>query len=283
MNYISYIRKNEELIKREPVKAIPFDRINKSSFDNISDLIFEDAYNEIKHNEDISRDNIFHEVGNHNLPKALMMILLWGGAFPSNINRVLKEGELDGKLERTYNLINGTDGEQCDVEKAFKLMLGESKYNNDEENNRIEGIGVSFLTKVLFFFDNSKKGKKALIFDKWSQLEHCALIIASNEVLGDFYHIIPTKRSIKITSYRKDIYYLYDNYMTRMRSIASDLGMDDIGKLEEFLFGYSLGSMEDKKCQQHDKIQHVVDSSNPRRFLFNYLKNHLNQSDVANN
>ena len=254
MNYIDYIRSNKKLIK-EPLK--------------------------IKQYKGISRKDIFSLVDNRDFYKALMLILDWGGAFQSNRNRVLgMKEDVKSKLERTYNLVNGTDEVQCDVEKAFRLMF--DKPSNDEQDNRINGIGVSFLTKVLFFFDKSKKGKKALIFDKWSQIEHCALIIANNERLDDFYRIIQTKRSIKITSYQKDIYYLYDDYMTRMRSIATDLGMDNIGKLEEFLFGYSLGSKEDKECQQHDKTQHIVDSSNPRRFLLNYLKDYCNKKTVTN-
>lgn len=282
MNYIKYIRKNEELIKSESVKVISFDKVKKTSFDNVKDTIFKEAYNEINQNKGISRDDIFHEVDNHNLLKAFMMMLLWSGAFLSNINRVLKVEELDGKLERTYNLINVINEGPCNVEKAFELMFEESNINDDEPSNRIDGIGVSFLTKVLYFFDKSKTGAEALIFDKWSQLEHCALIIANNEDLRDFYRIKPTKRSIKITSYRKNIYELYDDYMTRMRNIASSLGMDNTGKLEEFLFGYSLGSIEDKKCQELDKKQNIAESSNPRRFLVNYLNNHINQCSVTN-
>ena len=128
MNYIDYIRSNKKLIK-EPLK--------------------------IKQYKGISRKDIFSVVDNRDFYKALMLILDWGGAFQSNRNRVLgMKEDVKSKLERTYNLVNGTDEVQCDVEKAFRLMF--DKPSNDEQDNRINGIGVSFFTKVLFFFDKSK-------------------------------------------------------------------------------------------------------------------------------
>ncbi len=278
MNYIDYIKEHKDDINAT-CKKVSYKDIYKKSFDNIDNVVFKEVLIEFMKKDELERTDIFNEVEEGHLYKAFFMIILWGGIFQSNLNWVIKSIEEDDKnkqkdsknktltekLQDTSHLVNIGD-----IHSAFRKMT-----TNTPGNNRIKGINVSFLTKILYFFDSSRRGEKALIFDKWSKLEHCALIASSNENYSDYYHIEKSdKNNIKIEVVRgKDEYELYKDYIKRMNKLEVPAG-----KLEEFLFGYKFGSKQDKECKEIDKKNHLENYSNPRRFVVYYLRTILDAS-----
>ena len=274
MNYIEYIRDNKSKIKAT-CKTVSYEDVYKKSFEKVDNEDFQKALAEFKQKEVLRRSDIFEIVDNKDFNKAFFLILLWGGIFQSNLNWVIRSIKEDDsnknrkslleKLLETYDLVN-----LGNTRSAFTKMI-----QNTADNNRIKGVNISFLTKILYFFDDTKQGEKALIFDKWSRLEHCALIASQNEDFSEYYSIKKSgKNNVTIeVAQGKDECALYEDYIKRM----NDLDVP-AGKLEEFLFGYKFGSKQDKECKDIDKENDRKDYSNPRRFVVNYLQNILGDS-----
>lgn len=278
MNYIDYIKKHKDDINTT-CRKVNYKDIYKKSFDDVKNDDFKRVLAEFKEKGELGRADIFKEVEEGNLYKAFFMIILWGGIFQSNLNWVLesiKEDDVNKKKDPTnktsteklqdiYHLVNIGD-----IHGAFAKMI-----TNTYGNNRIKGINVSFLTKILYFFDISNRGENTLIFDKWSMLEHCALIASSNESFTDYYHIERSgENNIKINPIpQKDKYDIYEDFIIRMNNLEVSAE-----KLEEFLFGYKFGSKQDNECQEIDKKNGRKNYSNPRRFVVNYLQTILGDS-----
>lgn len=253
MNYIEYIKEQHQknMIGNSLCKQVMFEDINNKRFDGIENDLFKEVLKEFKDKGYFTRNYIFSEVRkeNRDLPRVFIMIILWGGLNYANIKLIMDNWEsLGEKLQGTYDLLNGnsSEGKQRNVTKAFEEMLpGKANY--------IKGIGVSFLTKILYFFDRMNQ---CLIFDKWGRLEHCAIMLSEKEDYCKFYKLTKKKfsiNSVKLKGVEESS--LYNDYLIRMESISQKIGVPtDV--LEEYLFGYPL----------HKRVYH-----NPRFFLTNFL------------
>ena len=192
-------------------------------------------------------------MNSNNLTESFFRIILWGGLNTANINRVVKVFEgIESKLKNTFNLVNGKDSDNIhrDLSSAFhELSFG--------GNNHIDGIGTSFFTKVMYFFDLSKD---CLIYDRWGRLQHCALIISKNDPndpVEKYYTLIKENDKIVLSIAKgKNEWDLYCDYIQRMQSVSKIINQEKVDKIEEFLFGY---------------YQRKYDESNPRHFLLEYL------------
>jgi len=250
MNYIDYIKEHKDDINAT-CKKVSYKDIYKKSFDNIDNVVFKEALIEFKEKEngELKRGDIFNVVENGDLLKAFFLIMLWGGIREKNLKSTLlyinKVGEqkIRGDLKRVSNLVN-----EGKVSDAFTLL-------KDGECH-IDGVGVSFFTKLLFFFDNTKLGERALIFDRWSKKEHCALLISDNTVdYKNYYTLIKSGNKVDAYCNVSKEQDLFIDYNKRMKDIASIIGQPNVGLVEEYLFGIP-------KSRQ---------ITNPRIFLDNFL------------
>lgn len=253
MNYIDYIISNKERAKVIEGE-VKYEDIFKESFSDVSIPGFQDALREFAEKKCMKRNDIFKEVEKGNLYKAFLLIILWGNLNQKNIDRVATCKNIEERLQNTYDLLNGTNGKERNLELAFSMMENAGKEAN-KINNYINGIGVSFFTKILYFFD---KSKECLIYDLWGRREHCALIESGAGNVNDFFILKVKPRSIIPEKKRNERFFtLYIDYIKRINAVA-DLIDCAPEKLEEYLFGYVIGSKQDN-------------SSNPRRFLVDYL------------
>lgn len=266
MNYIDYIISNKEKAKTLECE-VKYEDIFKKSLMDVTIPGFQDVLNEFAEKKSMTRNDIFKEVENGNLYKAFLMIILWGNLNQKNINRVATCKNIEERLKNTYNLLNGTNEKKRNVELAFSMMEDAGEEAN-KTNNHINGIGVSFFTKILYFFD---KSKKCLIFDLWGRREHCALIESGEGNVSDYYILKVKSRSIIPEKKRKVKFFeIYMDYVKRINVVANKIGIVP-EKLEEYLFGYVIGSKQDKECQENDIRNQLKSPSNPRRFLVDYL------------
>ena len=182
---MSSIKKYEEIIKSIPVRNhsvivrkenwIKNDslhtRLTKNNqFQNNNDdllntlkTIFKNAQNgqiEISREDifKISREDIFKE--KKDLEKKLIMVLLWGyptGGRGNNIANILNE-----RKQFIKNLIDTTNGKNSITQDDYK------KLNPKDENTKklkFKGLGLSTMSKILYFFKVKIDNNPCLIFD----------------------------------------------------------------------------------------------------------------------
>ena len=80
-----------------------------------------------------------------------------------------------------------------------------------------------------------KKNLYPLIYDRWGQHIHIALLLEAGQNLnpyGYLYVLGDRKR-------RCVLYDIYEDYLKRMKDLSDELGLSNPGILEEFLFGQS--------------------------------------------
>ena len=188
------------------------------------------------------------------LYKGFICTLLWGGMHLNNLGSLLKiletpQTEIEAKLKNTRNLLVNND-----LGNAFESMLG---------NNKIQKIGPSYATKILYFmsksFENKTISPQPLIFDRHMQYVHAALLIADekpNECnVHSFYDYSGT--TLKIKDYKK----AYLDFCDRMYNACHKEFESD--KLEEYMFNNK--SDDPEKASPRDFVKQYVD---------NYFRNH---------
>ena len=191
--------------------------------------------------------------------------MLWGGlglAYWRQLEAAMTidKPEVEYKIFRIQNFL-----EEDRIQDAFlSLQLP----TDNAQSNKFQGIDISYFTKLLYFLYKGKSQAPPIIFDKWGTFIHAGILISLNEieVLNSYYKLGYTTKgrfyiSIKsnqLTGYRSRV---YEDYLIRMSRISKEYQIPHPGYLEEFLFGKDLKHNENK-----------VDS-NPRYFVYNYVKN----------
>ena len=69
---------------------------------------------------------------------------------------------IEKKLEAVKNFIDNNQ-----IKEAFQSMC-------HKKSNKIDHIGISFFTKVLYFMGYDKISNMPLIYDRWTQCIHAA-------------------------------------------------------------------------------------------------------------
>ena len=173
---MSSIKKYEEIIKSIPVKkhsvivrkencikqnSLISRLTKKNNFPNnnndlldILQSIFKNAQNG---QIEISREDIFNE---EDLEKKLIMVLLWGyptGGRGNNIANILNE-----RKQFIKNLIDTTNGKNSITQDDYNKL-----YRRVENNRsiRFKGLGLSTMSKILYFFEVKIDKNPCLIFD----------------------------------------------------------------------------------------------------------------------
>lgn len=186
--------------------------------------------------------------------KGFLAAMLWGGISTMSSSNRKSNAErafsVDKKkvvaiLTKTTELLKlGKERE------AFDYLGGDGK---------IEGIGISYFTKIMYFFSPGEP-KESLIFDKWGRFMHAAFLIDDNSV-SDYYSF-KNKNDFKSELHsKKPESEIYLDYLDKMRSVEKK-GMASPGHLEAFLFGKKL-----YKKNQNDR--------NPRHFIYSKVKSHF--------
>lgn len=164
-------------------------------------------------------------------------------------------------------------------DKDIREKLTQVKFLLDEDNiqeafvsmlrgkNKIKGIGPSYFTKILYFMygKEHKKNLYPLIYDKWGQHIHIALLLEAGKDLnpyGYLYALGDKKR-------RCILYDIYEDYLKRMINLSKELNLSNTGILEEFLFGQSL---------KKDKS-----TNNSRVVLVNYVRDKYDKTRRESN
>lgn len=258
MNYIDYIKEHKDDITAT-CRKVTYKDIYKKPFDDINNSVFKKVLDEFKvrNEQGIFRADLFNEVEKGELYKAFFMIILWGGISENNLKLVISHIESKGEafvkenLQETFKLVNDNK-----VSEAFNRLI--------KGTYHIDGIGVSFFTKLLYFFDTSKLGEKALIFDKWSKKEHCALLISDDTIdYKQYYTLTKSGNQIEVQCTADELK-LFLDYIQRMKNMSSIIKQPNIGKIEEFLFG----------------IPKSRATSNPRRILNSFLSHCCQESNT---
>lgn len=182
----------------------------------------------------LSREQVLNWPSNEPYQRFLAS-MLWGGISTLASKRKASNAELafSKPKEEVAIILNNVS-----------LLLQEGKEAETFEylfkgSGQIPGIGVSYLTKIMYFFC-PKGNNESLIFDKWGRFMHAALLIEDPSVdVKDYYSF---KRADGFRSElisKKSEKELYMDYLTRMRGVK-DRRIPSPGHLEAFLFGRKL-------------------------------------------
>ena len=202
----------------------------------------------------LSRKRVFEWV-KRDPYQGYLAAMLWGGISTMDSNKKPSNAEMafsvDKKkvvaiLAKTTELLKqGNEGE------AFEyLYSGEGKIN---------GIGISYLTKIMYFFSPDEP-EESLIFDKWGRFMHAAFLIDDHSVI-DFYSFKYNAKFKSELCSKKPEKEVYLDYLNKMRSVQIK-GMASPGHLEAYK----------KKKKLYKNHQN---DSNPRYVLYNKVKNHF--------
>lgn len=254
--YLKYIESNVNAInspnspkykwkttkKQKPFKIIN-DAINKySDFAKVADGIGNDY---------ITRDDVA-EYYDTDLYKGFITTLLWGGYHKGRYNK--------GKEGRFFEIISINKSTVIERIKDVKSLLQENKLSEAFEsmlcgNNHIQGIGLSYMTKILYFLShNIDINPKPLIYDSVAQKIHCAILIDElKDGVKEWYYM-----RNNVLCLRKSYYEMYEKYINDMDALATKYGIISSDRLEEALFG-----------DNRRKI-----NENPRMVVCKYLNKH---------
>ena len=269
MNYLEYIRKNagrigverqnpftiEEIYgqKMRELKAIGNSRFHK----RVSEL------SGVPMTRDFVRNSFTVDTYD-----GFVTSMLWGGLGLSNMRQLVdamttKPSDIESKISNLQSLLD-----EDMIQNAF-MSLQVSRDNHYLPTNKIEGIDISYFTKLLYFLYKGTSATPPIIFDKWGAYMHVGILISQNEIdlLNTYYKMGYDKRgkfyvaikSNRTTGYR---YSVYADYLQRMANLSSQYSHSNPGMLEEFLFGKDL--------------KHRVNKSdeNPRFFVLNYVRDY---------
>lgn len=255
--YLEYIESNVNAInssnspkyewktnkKQKPLQIIKDAKTKYSDFAKIFDSVG---------NDDLTRDKVA-EYYYDDLYKGFIATLLWGGYHKGRYNR----GQ-DGAFLKILSLDKTSIVESINNVKLLlqKLSLKEAfesmQYNGD---NHINGIGLSYMTKVLFFLSHNIDIKpKPLIYDSVAQKIHCAILIDElKDGVKEWYYM-----RNNVLCFKKSHYEMYVKYINDIDALATKYGIISSDKLEEALFG--------DNCRKINE--------NPRMVVCRYLKKH---------
>lgn len=232
---MSSIKKYEEIVKSIPVRNhsvivrkenwIKNDslhtRLTKNNqFQNNNDDLLNTLKTIFKNEQngqiEISREDIFKE---EDLEKKLIMVLLWGyptGGRGNNIADILySRNELIPRIsdfiENHEKMINSKD---------FKNLFY-TQNKNGEKREKIKGIGLSTMSKILYFFEIKIDNNPCLIYD--SQIH---LSLQRNQI--DEFYDYPWKKN----------YASFFHYLEVINKCSEEIKTEP-DALELFLFLYN--------------------------------------------
>lgn len=249
MTYTEFIKKSREIINGFKQDGFAWREGYDTSFlDMVSEA--NPDFKKTKDNlpETLDRNTVrsyFHS--NVDLYKGFVACMLWGGIDAKRPKDNLKatnaykaftfpKEDVEKKLKSVKKYLD-----KRNIDAAFSSMANPKK-------NKIPGIGVSFFTKLLYFMSPIEVIPRPLIYDKWSTYIHCALLIDNQkENTRDYYKGVNKDGSL---SRAKPAVDLYKDYLNKMKETAEENGIDNVSRLEAFLFGYARNRAGHKEEKQ---------------------------------
>ena len=199
----------------------------------------------------LDRSKVFATYKQSNNSKSSFLLMMkWGGVRPVNLQRVkaYRLKQIESKLTKFNSLIGKLSAE---------VLIDEYLSNEDI---RISGVNLSFITKHLYF----TKPSKFLIYDRFMINLHAAMIIEDDPSLIEQYFNESKKKldfSIRYNMQGK----AYSDFIERFKSLflkvneelskRSVKSFNSLGEFEAFLFGNS----QEKNL------------SNPREMIKNFI------------
>lgn len=239
MTYIDYIKKNSIEIKGikrtyNPIINYPEDALKDLSTKSTS---FGSALACIR-DKQIGRQFIIDLFQKKNYLMGFWVTLLWGNLQINNLKYVAEdERKTDGKENSITKRLESVDNylKNGSIKEAFDSL-------SDKGKNKIEGVGISFFTKLLYFMGMPYSiHPLPLIYDKWTRGIDAVLISEKINPVSDNYTLVFGPRGgFRLPAFPKGAteYSIYKNYLMRMECVAKSINTNP-DKLEEFLFGVS--------------------------------------------
>ena len=262
MTYLEYIYSNASLIG-----------VNHPSFQ-----IHQLYQKKRKAIEDINNPtfvSLCHELWEKDINRQFVKEAVRKGLYRGFVTTMLWGGQGLGPGNSWNNIINSMSCPKNEIEtklKGVQLLLKKNKLSqafvsmNSRGDYKIPGVGMSYFTKLLFYLGlNIKESKEyPLIFDKWGQYIHAALLIDDEkEDVLSWYRIYTDKHDNFNVIARKELD-AYLDYISRIRSLSIELKINHPGDLEEYLFGRDLKPQSNKT------------NTNPRFFVREYVRTYYN-------
>ena len=264
--YIEYIKTNYSTPSQSIDIVEVYKALGKEQLKTISkDTDYINIIDELWDRKNLSRSDIFDFFQRGDIYKGYIASMLWGGLGAdktrwNNLKKALstEKEEIEKRLKRILNLLANDK-----FEDAFKSMYDE---------NKIEGIGVSYFTKLLYFlYPHREKSLVPLIYDKWGWHIHAALLFedGKTEKIFEYFKITKTGRSsdkldVSLKNNKVTASSAYLDYITRISCLCQSFSRNNNpspGQMEEFLFG---------RNRKQDKSE-----TNPRIVLLKYLSKDL--------
>ncbi len=184
----------------------------------------------------LQRRDVIRLFAGSDLVLALVAAMIWGGITSQNLERMLEtdEPKLRKGLVATKSLV-------CSgrTRKAFEQL-------QPGGDNKIEGVGSSYHTKILYFTGQAAQPKPSippLILDKWTKNAYFALLNQLNDSRADRFFVrrLAGKNKDGIVT-RSNLADCYEAYITDMNGWATELSKRAKAKieswrLEQFVFG----------------------------------------------
>ena len=199
---------------------------------------------------------------------AFVAILVWG-MHNATRPRIKGGGRNDSHFyyalnqprDEIENILNSVENILVDGDSglAFRSMLPGNE-------NKIEGIGVSYFTKILFFIGqyNDQVLQKPLILDRWTTIAAYALISQRHpEYLRYYFTCVKSGTNNRpgtvLTRSGNHLVALYERFILLMGYWAHEIEVSE-ATLETFVFGYDLkqGLLNDNPRMQ---LWEIVDQN----------------------
>lgn len=249
----------EVILKNTPRKFVLKQKRNKQNEKETLETHIAKSHSEYKNilfelqqKKELYRDYISSLYTEKPFHEAVFATLIWGGLNRANLNRFLEEN-----IESINTKIQDVKTKLCDeldIESAYKSML-------QGKQNHINGIGIAFFTKILYFLAADIDGMKPLIFDKWTQTIHA---VSLPEDGAKWYVLSKTEKGtynapqFKSDSIKTEAYL---DFIAKMHNLSKQIGVPS-DLIEEYLFGCS------KKFSPTE-----WNENNPRKKLVDYVIN----------
>ena len=222
---------------------------------------YKSVFNELIVKRNLSRTDVF-KLFKNDLYKGYVAAMLWGGI---NATRPSVKGDKTGTTTQAYQAFNYSKDTILVKLRDVKSKIDNNRIHDAFESmlprreNQINGVGISFFTKILYFMTSNNLGTRPLIYDNWGRFMHIALLSEYKFInIGDFYQVRSWEGKTYLKANQPETE-LYMDFIKRMSDFCKDkeVGISSSDKLEEFLFGWTF------RIKRQD--------GNPRKFLYDFV------------
>ena len=178
----------------------------------------------------ISRAKVINIFKEGDLVVGFYAAMIWGGVSACDgpkdwLFEILKISE-----DKLNNIITHVSGLLADdkIVEAFRYM---------EKEGKVKGLGESYFTKLFFFLSEANNNRLITpIFDKWTKLAFCALLIELEELTYlDKYAL--KYENFEVTFSNCSRANIYEDYVNFMNHCGKTLNVS-ISNLELHIFGH---------------------------------------------